>query len=174
MNIFFLHSDPEICSQMHNDKHCVKMILEYAQLMSTAHRVLDGKLVGKNYMMSDDNKEQSLYKSTHINHPSAIWVRQSDKHYYWLYWLWRCLRSEYTYRYYKVHACKMRLERVLKPAPFNINQNSEWVDPPMAMPDKYKVGNAIHAYRQYYIHEKAHIAKWKDRKVPEWYVHSNQ
>ena len=27
---------------MHCDKHVVKMIIEYAQLMSTAHRVLDG------------------------------------------------------------------------------------------------------------------------------------
>ena len=27
---------------MHIDKHCVKMIIEYAQLMSTAHRMLDG------------------------------------------------------------------------------------------------------------------------------------
>ena len=42
MNIFYLHNDPKICAEMHNDKHCIKMILEYAQLLSTAHRVLDG------------------------------------------------------------------------------------------------------------------------------------
>jgi hypothetical protein len=28
---------------MHLDKHVVKMIIEYAQLMSTAHRFLDGE-----------------------------------------------------------------------------------------------------------------------------------
>ena len=42
MNIFYLHNDPTECAKQHNDKHVVKMILEYAQLLSTAHRVLDG------------------------------------------------------------------------------------------------------------------------------------
>ena len=42
MNIFYLHKDPEISAKMHCDKHVVKMIIEYAQLMSTAHRILDG------------------------------------------------------------------------------------------------------------------------------------
>jgi hypothetical protein len=44
MNIFYLDHDPKVCAEMHVDKHCVKMILEYAQLLSTAHRVLDGTL----------------------------------------------------------------------------------------------------------------------------------
>ena len=43
MNIFYLHRDVDTCAEMHNDKHVVKMILEYAQLLSTAHRVLDGE-----------------------------------------------------------------------------------------------------------------------------------
>jgi len=43
VNIFYLHRDVDTCAEMHNDKHVVKMILEYAQLLSTAHRVLDGE-----------------------------------------------------------------------------------------------------------------------------------
>ena len=42
MNIFYLHDDPIYCAQMHCDKHVVKMILEYAQLLSTAHHEIDG------------------------------------------------------------------------------------------------------------------------------------
>jgi len=42
MNIFYLDKDPVIAAQMSADKHCVKMILESAQMLSTAHRVLDG------------------------------------------------------------------------------------------------------------------------------------
>ena len=42
MNIFELDRDPAICAEMHCDKHIVKMPIEYAQLLSTAHRVLDG------------------------------------------------------------------------------------------------------------------------------------
>ena len=42
MNIFYLHEDVKQCAKMHVDKHVVKMIVEYAQLLSTAHRMLDG------------------------------------------------------------------------------------------------------------------------------------
>ena len=42
MNIFYLNESPEIAAVEHNDKHCVKMILESAQMLCTAHRVLDG------------------------------------------------------------------------------------------------------------------------------------
>ena len=48
MNIFYLDKDPKTCAEQHLDKHVVKMLIEYAQLMSTAHRVLDGvKYIGK-------------------------------------------------------------------------------------------------------------------------------
>ena len=43
MNIFHLDNDPIKAAQMMCDKHIVKMIVEYAQLLSTAHRVLDGE-----------------------------------------------------------------------------------------------------------------------------------
>ena len=43
MNIFYLDEDPVTCARMHVDKHVVKMIVEYAQLLSTAHRVVDGR-----------------------------------------------------------------------------------------------------------------------------------
>ena len=69
MNIFYVHSDPKTCAQQHVDKHVVKMILEYAQLLSTAHRVLDGnQSVGLSktgrkqtrYVLSDD-RDSVLY-----------------------------------------------------------------------------------------------------------------
>ena len=41
MNVFYLDPDPVKCAKMHVDKHVVKMIVEYAQLLSTAHRMLD-------------------------------------------------------------------------------------------------------------------------------------
>jgi hypothetical protein len=87
MNIFYLDHDAERCAEMHNDKHVVKMILEYAQLLSTAHRVLDGTIIDrlspsgrkqKAYLLAD-NRESSLYSATHINHPSAVWVKKFIK-----------------------------------------------------------------------------------------------
>lgn len=45
MNIFALDSEPKLAARYHLDRHCVKMILEYAQILSTVHRVLRGKKV---------------------------------------------------------------------------------------------------------------------------------
>ena len=100
MNIFYLDHDHTTCAKYHNDKHCVKMILEYAQLLCTAHRELDGD----NCMHPD-----VLYKATHKNHPSAVWTRQCSRNYIWLYYLWRELCKEYTYRYGKEHASWTKL-----------------------------------------------------------------
>ena len=60
MNIFLLDYNLDICASYHNDKHVVKMILEYAQLLSTCNR-----FIGMN----------EGYKMTHFNHPCAVWVR---------------------------------------------------------------------------------------------------
>ncbi len=38
MNIFYLNKDPKIAAIEHNDKHCVKMILEYAQISKWKNR----------------------------------------------------------------------------------------------------------------------------------------
>ena len=94
MNVFYLDDDPLLCASYHNDKHVVKMLVEYAQLMSTAHRVLDGKLwYGKTingrkiarYFLEDGEMNSSLYKASHINHPSNVWARSSANNYHWLY-----------------------------------------------------------------------------------------
>jgi hypothetical protein len=177
MNIFYLHYDVKYCAEMHNDKHCVKMILEYAQLLSTAHRVIDGVLTdgfsqsgrkAKRYILADE-RDSILYSATHINHPSAVWVRQSDANYVWLFRLFGALMDEYTYRYGKTHACE-RLADALSHRPKNIPKGN-FTEPTPAMPDEYKVfGNSIESYRSYYINSKSHLAKWKERSVPVWYT----
>ena len=176
MNIFYHHHDVVKCAEMHNDKHTVKMILEYAQLLSTAHRVLDGDIViGKSktgrkqtrYVLPSD--DSILYSATHINHPSSVWVRQSDKNYDWLFGLFQALMTEYTHRYGKIHATS-RLEMHLAKLPKNIPQKP-FTEPTPAMPDDVKVpGDSIASYRRYYIQNKPHLANWKKRPVPEWYL----
>ena len=42
MNIFILDEDPVIAARMLCDRHIPKMIVESAQMLSTAHRLLDG------------------------------------------------------------------------------------------------------------------------------------
>ena len=180
MNIFYLDHDVTKCAEMHNDKHVVKMILEYAQLLSTAHRVLDGTIVvglsetgrKQSRYILPDNRESLLYIATHLNHPSAVWVRQSDKNYSWLFEMFESLLEEYTYRYGKKHACE-KLVWALEVRPNNIPRGN-FTQPTPAMPDEVKiVGDSIASYRNYYINNKSHLAKWKKRPVPLWYPETN-
>ena len=158
MNIFYLDENVDKAAQYHNDKHCVKMILEYAQLFCTAHRELDGS-----------NADENLYKSTHKNHPSAKWVRENAYNYWWLYQLWIKLCDEYTYRYSKTHLTDTKLRKLLRYPPKNIPLNTVFTQPPPAMPDDVKHIDSIVAYRNYYKKYKSHIATWTKREAPDWY-----
>ena len=162
MNIFYLDKRPDDAAEMHCDKHCVKMILEYAQMLSTAHRILDG-----------DGAHHALYKIAHKNHPSTIWTRSSKQHYDWLFRLFRMLSAEYSLRYshdvFKVHKTWNKLNKILEIAPKNIKDNG-WVDPPQCMPDHCKDDDVVTAYRNYYILEKNNFAVWKYSGTPEWYT----
>ena len=179
MNIFYLHEDPKTCAEMHIDKHCVKMIIEYAQLMSTAHRMLDGlEYEGrtktgrrvKRWLCEDIAKEQIVYKASHIHHPSAVWVRESAYQYWWLYQMWSHLCDEFTYRYGKQHLTDYKLRKVLREIPKNAPLNKPFTEPPQAMPDEVKVvGDSITAYRQYYMKHKRGFATWKKDRKPEWF-----
>ena len=179
MNIFYLHEDPKISAAMHVDSHASKMIIEYAQLMSTAHRVLDGK---EYYGLTKNSRkikrwklnsklEHILYKASHVNHPSGIWVRQSRGNYFWLYELWKELNKEFMYRYDhdKSHESFRKLEDALYMPPMNIPDGT-WTEPTPAMPDDVKDKCSLTAYRNYYIEYKQHLAKWGKREEPHWYV----
>ena len=166
MNIFYLHRDPAIAAQMHCDKHCIKMILESAQLLSTAHRILDGDAKG----VLPDERNDVLYKATHRNHPSAVWVRRELDHYRWVHDLLYYLIAEFRYRYGKPHATE-RLQPLLLNAPHNIPMDGGFImeDPPQCMPDDCKGPDTVEAYRKYYAKHKYSIAQWKRRDPPEWW-----
>ena len=161
MNIFYLDSSPAHCASDHCDKHVVKMILEYAQLMSTAHHVIDG-----------DKASPLLYKKTHVNHPSAVWVRQSRMNYWWIMSLWLCLLNEYTHRYGKKHKTE-RLKPLLTRLPYGI-PNADFTEPPQCMPEEFKKTSTIEAYRAYYLGAKADIAQWRYTPTPQWFKEHTQ
>ena len=98
MNIFYLHKDSKIAGQIHCDKHVVKMILEYGQILSTTYRLRHQytKENGMTKFIPLSDKFDKLYKMAFVNHPSTIWARQSLQHYTWLYELFCTLCDEYT------------------------------------------------------------------------------
>ena len=178
VNIFYLDSDTTKCAEYHVDKHVVKMILEYCQLLSTAHRLTDGleepgfSKTGRNvkrWRLSGDI-DSRIYQATHVNHPSAIWARSSKQNYLWLADLLNKLTKEYTRRYGKVHKCESDgLVKLLQEPPEGIS-DGVFTQPTPAMPDEYVTNDSISSYRIYYMKDKNRLASWKTRSVPEWFV----
>mgnify|MGYP005992335771 FL=1 len=156
MNIFYLNKFPMRAAQEHCDKHVVKMILEQAQLLSTAHHELGSEMA------------PHVYKSTHKNHPSAVWVRSGYSQYTWGYSLLCELLKEYTHRYHKTHATA-RLLKFLATVPDKIPTGVKWSDPPQCMYDECRTDDTVEAYRNYYKVRRNEIdMRWTNREIPAW------
>lgn len=167
MNIFYTNENPLLAAEDHCKVHMRKMIVEYAQILSAAHHVLDG-----------DQAIQGIYKLTHKNHPSALWLRTGQYQYEWVLDCALTLCKLYTKDTGKVHKSQEILERLC-----DLPQNlplTEWQDPPVAAPDKFKAlaifNGTVYAYREYM---KSKFEEWQQRDkpikvefitTPEWLV----
>ena len=154
MNIFYLHPDPAKAASFFYDKHKVKMILESAQMLCTAHHCYG------------DSKQQSNvpYKQAHLNHPSTVWARRSRTTYMWLYDHMIALGREYTKRYGKHHLTITKCRDFLSMPPSHI-QGDEWVEPPQCMPDEYKADSSLIAYWNYYEQDKYKVKNKNEKKI---------
>ena len=161
MNIFYLHKSPTVAAQHMCDKHVVKMILESAQLLCTAHHICP----------SDAVRPEKFYKKTHTNHPCAIWTRNCIGNYKWLCDHAQSLLDEYTYRYGKTHASTSVISWCVSNIP-DI-PDGELTDIAQCMPDEYKSNDPVIAYRNYYNKAKSHLHNWKRRQIPHWVVSVN-
>lgn len=187
MNIFYTHRDPFICAEQHCHIHLSKMLTEYAQLLSTAHRVLDGEIYYetsskgrkiKRWRLDDIAADYNLYKATHVNHPSNMWVRDRYEHYEWLFAMWCYMHKIYFDAKGKQHK-SIVLKNFLSAPPKNIKFNG-FVDPYVAIqpedhPDIHELLNnkdidVVEAYR-IFMNRKFH--NWqtrtdKKRMIPNW------
>ena len=168
MNIFYLDRDPVIAAQMHCDRHCIKMILESAQMLSTCLRQhgYDG--------------EEYIYGSTHLNHPSTIWTGKTLANFEWVLSHAFALCREYTARYGKFHKSEDILYRCGELREQYIPAGSLTV-PPKCMGLEYKIGEAnwygvVASYRNYYRKGKTYMNKGKGpqwnkipSRRPDWY-----
>jgi hypothetical protein len=152
MNLFYLDRDPVIAARYHYDKHKVKMVLEAAQMLCTAHHVYD-------------NGHNVPYRKAHLNHPSTIWVRSGKENYYWTYIYMMSLGNEYRKRYGKTHLTIDKCRDALAFAPIGV-PDVPFYEPPQCMPDEYKVeGDSIAAYWNYYEQDKYRIANKDEQKI---------
>lgn len=155
MNIFVLDNDYKKCAKAHVDKHVVKMILEHAQMICTAHHIVGGY----NYDIP--------YKSTHVNHPCSKWVRDSVNNYKWLVNMTSALNDEYKHRFN--HDVNHKSFDVIQSLPIPDLPYVPRTRFARAMPDECKIGDDVVAsYRKYYNTEKQDIMKWTKRHTPKW------
>ena len=143
MNIFFLSFNPKQAAEYHCDKHVVKMILETAQLLYSAH-----------WMLDPSGLPEVSYKLAHKNHPCSIWVRESLSNYMWLAELGHHLCEEYRFRYGdKEHKTEAHLKWLRANPPIGLKDIGV-TEIRLAMPVEYKRPNPVEAYRAYYLENK--------------------
>lgn len=158
MNIFILNECPITAAQLHCNEHVLKMTIEYAQMLSTAHRVCDGKMYieispkGRK-IKRWAHSEDTLYKVAHLNHPCTKWVRESKSNYEYMYEMWNELCKEFRRRFLNTHLSETKLIDILANAPKNIPDIglTPFVQ---CMPDQYKNIDPIQAYNDFYKYDK--------------------
>lgn len=152
MNLFVPSPIIETSVQALDDKRVVKMVLETAQVLSTAIRTLNPETT------------MPLYKMTHKNHPVSIWVRSSvDNYKYGLdYFVTIC--NEYTHRFGKTHKSQQLLPYFCEFLKWLYTErNFPMEQTPFANCTEFKEDEVHTAYK------KTLIAKWnKDKLKPKW------
>ena len=172
MNIFFLSTNTRRCAKWHCDKHVVKMILEYTQILYTSNHVNGGTgtiLALAPICLSTGVRGYKLHAK---NHPSVKWASESLAHYMWLHSLAIDLVKEHSYRFSPkaIHACHEHLLWLHSHPPPQLFTKTKWLrDPPPAMPEEYRVNlRSIDCYRAYYNGAKRDrgLLKYTKRHVP--------
>jgi len=151
MNIFVTDSCPIKSANNLDNKRLIKMVLESAQLLSTAMTVL--------------GDSRAPYKPTHVNHPCSVWARASKGNYNWLLSHFVALCSVYTERYGKIHKCADFIDLFSEVSVgFPVEEFLPFVNCSLFKEEH----DVILAYR------KTMEAKWQaDKKAPAWGKESN-
>lgn len=157
MNCFGMDKCARISARLMCDTHNNKMIVESAQMLSTAHHELGSDVTG-------------LYKPTHVNHPMNVWVRSDRSHYLWLLNHLDELLLERQHRFpnkarHKTGGILSSLVIIPTDIPVGNRQ-----DMPQCMPDEFKHDDFTVAYKRYYSSK---LLDWMTRDgkrkiVPKW------
>jgi len=159
MNIFLLDECPHKAAKLNCDTHCSKIILEIAQMLSTAFNLQDIK---------------APYKTTHANHPVSKWIRESKENFEWTLKHGTALYLEKLFRTKKGHKSFDVIEwarankdtlvfpmKGLTPFAVAINPGSL-----CCTYREFESGDAVQKYQMYYKYDKQKIAKWTGRSIP--------
>lgn len=174
MNIFILDLHHDRCAEYHCNKHINKMVLESAQILSSA-LWNTGALNDKNTFSIEGADGRTtyhlhssgarIYGRAHPHHPCVVWA-QSLPNWCWLRGLGRALAMEYSFRYERTHASFEIINNLPIPE-MRIKTPKQFA---LAMPDEYKSNDPVKSYRDYYKSKKGSFEMvWHKRVVPDWF-----
>lgn len=151
MNIFFLHRDPATNASLYIDKHVGKILMEINQMLSSAlHR----------------HTALPRYRKGFAHHPMTVWVGESRDNFLYAVETAEALAAEWQYRYGKSHGSAVHTpghKGMAMAIP-----DGAMTEPPLCMPEAYRIGKAIPSYRAYYRGVKRPIAKYTARPWPSF------
>ena len=158
MNIFFLDKTPEKSAEYLCDKHVPKMLLESAQMLSTAlHSHTMGISTG-------------IYKEAYPNHPMTKWVGFNRDNFNWALENAMWIDEEYKTRFKKQHKSGKVIQCIIDNDYYKDIPDGFFSEPPQCMQDEYRDKDYVTAYRKYYNTDKKYFAKWeKGRQQPDWW-----
>lgn len=198
-NLFLFDLDLERCAQSHDDKLCVKMILEYTQMLYSIIHLIDPNLLQLETWRYKCNSlgikpitgsDHVPYKKTHLNHPCILWGKESSKNYELICNLANELVKQFHIRFKKEHKCEKHLAYL---SSLQLSYGSEEPTRPLlAMSDyirdrygRYELRegeerliavcratsfeSAVTAYREYFNKEK-YYATYKYTTSPNWWI----
>ena len=167
MNIFAFDPDPEISASYHCDQHLHKMILESAQMVSTA-------MIARGFNLP------YLYKSAYPNHPCTKWAASSNHNILWLCELAFALddiRQSVSNCgiHASIHPIKLARDYIQEEFPYATHRAVEshvFCGPAII---NIRPWDVHQKYREYYrakhlgwMKEKGSGMTWKNREVPEF------
>lgn len=169
MNRFVTNLDPVIAAQDQCDKHLRKMIIEEAQMLSTALHLTHPHMV-----VSD------LYREVHQSHPCTLWVCESASNWLWAWKHFNGLCDEYVYRFDKTHGTANKLRGVFNDIKNRTDFMTSWDNVKYtthpqcfgAWPHKTQEIWPVNAYRAYIRDYKPTVMKemkWTRRQPPAWF-----
>lgn len=157
MNVFLLDSDIQKAVRYMCDRHIVKMPVESAQMLCTAHQYYG-------------SYHPSFYGISHLHHPWTIWTRRTNSNYQWHFQLFMLMCQEYRRRFHRVHEVDWLLTDALSQPP-ELIALGDLTEFPLTMPVEYRQSDPVQSYRDFYIGHKLYFARWRYPGItPDWVV----
>lgn len=167
MNIFLTDPDPRQCAIWLDDVRVSKMTLETAQLLSTTCNLLL------------PSHTENIYKTTHMNHPCALFARKNLSNFNWLVEHGLHLAAEFDRRFGHSHMSEDMIilcHRVLNDAASaNLGYTKDWSRGPLDFSfncSGYNTGDVFADYKLRMIdkwNNDIRRPQWKRRPKPHWY-----